>query len=194
MTMAHHQSRRAAGAIVAACALALTGCGSEAPDGAEVSEAVESAVAGATDAVTDGSLEEMQQDAEEMAEDMADGLEAQQEAEGGGSATLTAGDQTWTFDSVLCAFGEEEIGQEGAEFVLSSIQDGLQFYISIDDFGQFVSINDIEDFENPSVALYNDGAAEEFITLDGKNVSGEVTLIDENGGGEVESSFEGTCP
>ncbi|KAB7743839.1 hypothetical protein GA707_10100 [Nostocoides sp. F2B08] len=185
---------RAVAAILTAGALALSGCGSGAPDGAEVGEAVESAVAEATDAVTDGSLEEMQQDAEQMAEEMAEGLEAQQEAQGGGSATLTAGDQTWTFDRVLCAFGEEEIGQEGAEFVLSSIQDGLQFYVSIDEFGHFVSIDDVEDFENPSVALSNDGAAGEFITLDGKDVSGEVTMVDDTGADDVEASFEATCP
>ena len=185
---------RAAAAILTACALALSGCGSDAPEGTDVGEAVESAVAEATDAVTDGSLEEMQQDAEQMAEEMAESLEAQQEAQGGGSATLTAGGQTWTFDRVLCGFGEEEIGQEGAEFVLSSIQDGLQLYISIDEFGHFVSVDDIEDFENPSVSLSNDGAAGEFITLDGKDVSGEVTMVDDTGGGDVEASFEATCP
>ena len=192
--MGHHQCRRAAGAILAACALALTGCGSDAPEGAEVSEAVESAVAGASDAVTDGSLEEMQQDAEQMAEDMAEGLEAQQAAEGGGSATLTVGDRTWTFDRVLCAIGEEETGQEGAEFVLSSIQDGLQFYVSIDSFGHSVSLNDIEDFENPSIALTSEFGGEEFIQLDGKNVSGEMRMVQDDGTGGEPASFEGTCP
>ena len=185
---------RVATAIVAVGALALAGCGSDAPDGADVSEAVESAVAGATDAMTDGSLEEMQQDAEQMAEELADGLEAQQEAQGGGSATLTVGDSSWTFDRVLCAIGEEETGQEGAEFVLSSIQDGLQFYVSIDSFGHSVSLNDIEDFENPSVALVSEFGADEFIQLDGKNVSGEVTMVQEDGTGGEPATFEGTCP
>lgn len=189
-----HSTRRAAAALLAACALALTGCGSDAPDATDASEAVESAVAGATDGMTDGSLEEMQQGAEQMAEDLAEGLEAQQETQGGGSATLTVGDRTWTFDRVLCAIGEEETGQEGAEFVLSSIQDGVQFYVSIDSFGHSVSLNDIEDFENPSVALVSEFGADEFIQLDGTNVSGEVTMVQDDGTGGEPASFEGTCP
>jgi hypothetical protein len=173
-----------------AVALALTACGGGDPDGEDVTAAVESAADAAVEATSDADATES---LEEMAEEMADSLEAQQEAEGGGSATITAGDETWTFDSVLCAFGEEETGQEGAEFVLSSIQDGLQFYISIDDFGHSVSINDIEDFENPSVSLSSVGG-EDFITLDGKDASGEVTMTEDDGTGAVEASFEATCP
>ncbi|MCA1780748.1 MAG: hypothetical protein ABR500_07935 [Dermatophilaceae bacterium] len=184
---ARPRRRLIAPAMAAALALGLTACGNDGGDG--VADADPTTAVDAGTAAPDST-----EDLEEMVEGMTEDLEAQQDAEGGGSATLTAGDQTWDFDSVLCAFGEEEIGQEGAEFVLSSIQDGLQFYVSIDEFGHFVSINDIEDFENPSVALSNDGAAEEFITLDGKNLSGQVTMVDEEGAGNVEASFEGTCP
>lgn len=145
---------------------------------------VEDSLAGAT------STEEL----EEMVEGMVDDLEEQQQAQGGGSATLTVGDEEWTFDSVLCAFGEEEIGQEGAEVVVSSIQDGLQFYVSVDDFGHSVSLNDVENFEDPSVAISSDFAADDFIEVDGKDVSGEVLFVDEEGGPVGEGSFEATCP
>ncbi len=33
-----------------------------------------------------------------------------------GSATLTIGDQTWTFDNYYCAFGPEETGNERVSF------------------------------------------------------------------------------
>ena len=145
---------------------------------------VEDSLAGAT------STEEL----EDIVGGMVDDLEEQQETEGGGSAALTVGDEEWTFDAVLCAFGEEEIGQEGAEVVVSSIQDGLQFYVSIDDFGHSVSLHDVENFADPSVALSSDFAADDFIEVDGKDVSGEVLFVDEEGGPVAEGSFEATCP
>ena len=130
---------------------------------------------------------------EEIANEIVEDVEAVQEALGGGGFTITVGDQTWVFDRVLCAFGEEEIGQEGAEFVLSAIQDGLQAYLSIDTFGYGASIDDIEDFANPSVGFSNFGSAE--INLDGKNVSGSASFFDSVGdAGEVPGTFEGTCP
>lgn len=130
-----------------------------------------------------------------MADSMSDSLREQQEAAGGGSASLTVGDQTWEFDSVLCAFGPEEIGQEGAEFVLSSIQDDLQLYLSIDSFGHSVSLNDLADIADPSVALVS-VTMEEFIELDGKEASGEADFMDDatDSLDTMAGSFEATCP
>jgi hypothetical protein len=178
-------------ALALAAALGLAACGDGGTAEEDVTAAVESAAEAVVDATSDA---EATESLEEMAEEMADSLEARQDAQGGGSARLTAGDETWTFDSVLCAFGEEETGQEGAEFVLSSIQDGLQFYVSIDDFGHSVSLNDIEDFENPSVSLSSEFGAGEFITLDGKNAGGEMTMTADDGSGAVQASFEAVCP
>ena len=97
---------------------------------------------------------------------------------GSGSATLTVGGETWQFDSVLCAFGEQQIGQEGAEFVLSAIDNGLQLYATIDSYGHSVSLNDIEDFENPSVSLESDWSTGEFIELSGKQVRATALFVD----------------
>ena len=139
-------------------------------------------------------VEDFIEDPEGAAQDLAESIEEVQEARGGGSATLVVGDDTWTFESVLCAFGEDEIGQEGAEFVLSSIQDGLQMYASIDSFGHSVSLNDIQDFENPSVDLTAFG--DDFIELDGTSVRADTEFID--GTSEsfegVAGTFEATCP
>lgn len=179
-----------AGAI--ALALALSACGSaEDPTAADVTDAATSAVTDAQAAAEDAAA-----GAQDMVEEMKEDLEGQQAAQGGGSASLTVGGQTWDFDTVLCAIGEEETGQEGAEFVLSSIQDGLQFYVSIDSFGHSVSLNDIDNFDDPSVSLDSAMAsnAGDFIEVDGKSVSGQMAIWDELTGQEQDASFEGTCP
>lgn len=172
-----------------AALLLLSGCGSD--DGDESGTGSSDDTADEAQAGDDdGSASNLEESVDELVE----GLEEQQSNEGGGSAVLTVGDEEWRFDSVLCAFGPEEIGQEGAELVVSSIQDGLQFYVSIDDFGHSVSVDDIEDFENPSVSLSSRG--EDFIVVDGKNVSGQAAFSDGEDPTDpgTEGSFEVTCP
>ena len=184
--------------VILALAMALAACGGgddDQPAGAGSAVAVEdTADVGAADVSDEADAPETGDAAAETAEEAvvavateaADNLQEVQDARGGGSATLTVGDEIWVFDTVLCAFGEEEIRQEGAEFVLSSLQDGLQLYASIDSFGHSVSLNDIEDFTNPSVALsattgvarFN-GGPEEFVEVDGKAIRAEVILDDE---------------
>ena len=122
--------------------------------------------------------------------------QAQAGSDGPGSASVTVGDMTWQFDNALCAFGEEQIGQSGAEFVLSSTQDGIQFYLSIDDFGHRATVDDVADFENPTVSLSSADGAEPFITVDGKDISGRADFIDftTDSTEGIPGSFEGVCP
>ena len=147
--------------------------------------------------------EEAAQQVEDLAEDLTESLEQQQEAVGGGGATLTVGDTTWTFDSVLCAFGPEEIGQEGAEFVLSSLKDGLQLYVNIDSFGHSVSLDDVADFQNPSVSLSAEkftaalnGAPEEFVEVNGKEITSTALFVDGTTDDlePIEGVLAATCP
>lgn len=184
-------------AVTGILALALSACAADQP-AADVEEAV-SSMASAAAEISAMSSEEAEDMASEMSDDMSDLASTLEEMQDGGSASITVGDETWSFDGVLCAIGEEQTGQEGAEFVLSAIGDGVQLYISIDDFGHSVSLTDIEDFENPSVALEAStlmGGDQEFIVLDGKSVHGDADFMDI----ESESldttagSFEGTCP
>jgi hypothetical protein len=139
-------------------------------------------------------VDELVEDPEGFADDLVDSLEEQQNSQGGGSATLVVGDQTWTFGPVLCAFGPDEIGQEGAEFVLSAIQDGLQMYVSIDNFGTFITLDDIKDFENPAVSIGSSGGAS--IEIDGKSVSADAEFIDSiaDAFATIPGTFEATCP
>lgn len=147
--------------------------------------------------------EEALEQAEDLAEDLTESLEEQQEAIGGGGATLTVGDATWMFDSVLCAFGPEEIGQEGAEFVLSSLQEGLQLYVSIDSFGHSVSLDDVADFQNPSVSLSAEkftaalnGGPEEFVEVNGKEITSTALFVDGTTDDlePIEGTLVATCP
>lgn len=131
-----------------------------------------------------------------MADDMVENLEEQQAVSGGGKAKFTAGDNSWEFDSVICAFGEVEIGQEGAEFVLSSIQDGFQLYLSIDARGHSMSLEDVKDFDNPSISLAQDDSLVDFLVLEGKNASGEAPVLDwtEDSPTTIPAKVEATCP
>lgn len=195
---------------------ALAACGGSDPDTdqiiADAQDSIDEALENADD-LTESALDEAEgalddaldaaeeagvdtSAAEDLADDVASSLQDVQDAAGGGGATLTVGDMTYEFESLLCAFGPEQIGQEGAELVVSSLQDGTQFYVSIDSFGHNVSLNDIEDFENPSVSLTSEFGAGEFIELDGKDFSGSVDFIDDTTDSlePVPGSFSGTCP
>jgi hypothetical protein len=173
-------------ALLGLIALIAAACGSSSPDPGS---------APAADTAPSGvNVDELVEDPEGVVDDLVDSLEEQQNSQGGGSATLVVGDQTWTFGPVLCAFGPDEIGQEGAEFVLSAIQDGLQMYVSIDDFGTFITLDDIKDFENPSVSIGSSGGAS--IEIDGKSVRAAGEFIDSIADAfeTIPGTFEATCP
>ena len=194
---------------VMVAAITLAGCGGDDTTDPASEEATGGATATtAPDAATSPAPSDLEASAaasaQDMADDMVEDLEDTQEAVGGGGATLAVGDESWTFDSVLCAFGEEEIGQEGAELVVSSIQDGLQLYVSIDQFGHSITLDDVEDFENPSVSLLAGspvtslgGGEEEFIDVDGKDVTAEAQFTDalsDDLNAMTPGTLEATCP
>jgi len=194
------------GGLVLVLVLVLAACGSEDPAEEAAQDAVDAIGEATEDATADAAeaLEELGDDPEQLAGDLAEDLESQQEAVGGGDAELTVDGQTWTFDSVLCAFGPEEIGDEDAEFVLSAISDGLQLYVSIDGFGHSVTLDDIDDFEDPSVGWAAGGPIasmagddEEFVELDGKQVRAEAQFrdsVDEMSGTTAQGTLAATCP
>lgn len=191
--------RRSAGLLLV-CTMVLAACGSDDPVDDPADDAAQDAVETVEEATEDAeeALEELGDDPEEFAEDLADDLEEQQEAVGGGGAELTVDGETWTFDSVLCAFGPEEIGDEDAEFVLSAIGDGLQLYVSIDGFGHSVTLDDIENFEDPSVGWSaGDLIAAEFVEIDGKQIRAEAEFLDsrdELPSTTAQGTLEATCP
>jgi hypothetical protein len=182
--------------------LLLVACGSGDPSEEEAQDVVDAVEEGMQDA--EEVLEDLPEELDELAEQLTEELEEQQAASGGGGAELTIDGETWTFDSALCAFGPDEIGDEDAEFVLSALADGLQLYVSIDGFGHVVTLDDIEDFEDPSVVwsagdltFGMGGNAEEFIEVDGKQVRAEAEFIDardEMLSTTAPGTLEATCP
>jgi hypothetical protein len=187
-----------AAAALAALAIGLTGCGGDDDAGPDATgpDATEPAGASAGDDSTDG-------DDDDADDDDASG--AEESSGGGGTATLTVGGTTYEFSGVLCAFGDETRNEDW-DFTLSAIQDGMQLSAERaaegGRFGDSIALDDIEDFENPSVSWTAPAFApgsptdESFVEIDGKNVSAEV---DFSGGTSddltaVPGTLTATCP
>ena len=111
-------------------------------------------------------------------------------AGGSGQAILTVGDNTWTFDGPYCAFGTDQTQNERVSFsggafgkveghraqLDATIQDPQkQGRYEGDGIIYSVSLNDVEDFENPVVGWSSVrglvGSADTEFTIDGKHVT-----------------------
>ncbi len=134
-------------------------------------------------------------DPEAAASALASGLEDAQNQVGGGSATLTVGGESYTFDSVLCAFGSET-GNPDFDFSLSAIGDGMQ--LSADSgptYGDNVTLDDIENFDNPKVGWSSQ--SDDFLTIADPDVSGSsdfTDTTDETGQTSKSGELVATCP
>lgn len=149
----------------------------------------------------------------------ADGAAPTEEDTGGGgdgSATLTIGDETWEFTGYYCAFGPEETRNDRVSFSSGAFGESaegvrLQLDVTIqdtDEQGRYegegtihsVSLDDVEDFENPSVA-WNAvsgivGESAYYIQIDGKSIHAEAAF-DDGTTDAIESTpgtFDGSCP
>jgi hypothetical protein len=114
---------------------------------------------------------------------------------GTGSATLTIGDETWEFDSFQCAFGYDATQSQIFSFSSNAFGEDsggarVQFQVDIeDDSGQErfegagvifgITLDDIEDFENPSVSWEARGPDPEVIVqIDGDRVTAQGVFDD----------------
>lgn len=136
---------------------------------------------------------------------------------GSGGATLTIGSESWTFDDVFCAFSPEEAGNDRISFTMTGFTetaDGVRVQLDAtivdreeqgryegDGVTYIISINDVEDFENPAVGwssmwgLFRESV--NIIQVDGKSVTAEVTFdneLTEDVIEETPGTLEGTCP
>jgi hypothetical protein len=116
-------------------------------------------------------------------------------AMGSGSATLTIGEETWEFDFFQCAFGYDATQSQVFSFSSNTFgqDDGgarVQMQANIqDDSGQErfegegviydVTIDDIDDFENPSVAWQARGPADEIVVeINGDQITAQGVFDD----------------
>jgi hypothetical protein len=135
---------------------------------------------------------------------------------GSGSATLTIGDESWSFDDVRCGFSQEETYLPMQSFVLSAFGEtatGIRIELSaviLDDqrAGRYegkgvsyaVSLFDAVDDENPALnwasltGLFWE--VEPVIKVDGKNVMANTTFQDNVtlSGDKIPGTLQATCP
>lgn len=116
-----------------------------------------------------------------------------------GGIVLTIGDQVWEFPGAQCAFYNARAGDDGSEWNVSNVQDGLQVYVYVTPSVAEVTIDDITNGGNPTVSWIAGGDAVS-LTVDGDDIVAEGTFTDNVGGsaptaGKLEAScaswFEG---
>jgi hypothetical protein len=196
------------------CAVALSACGD---DDDETVTGDDNSPA-ASDAANGDESDEDGDDAQDEGDDADDGSEPGDGGGGGsGQATLTIGDETWEFASVGCVFSAEEARNPDFPFNLSAFGEsstGARIQLTADIYdpsGQErhegagvshdISLHDVDDFENPSVAWDSiggvlAGGAETVLQVDGKSVHGEA-VFDDDKTDEIETvpgTLQVMCP
>lgn len=117
---------------------------------------------------------------------------------GSGAVTLTVGDRTWEFDGFDCAFESSGLLNDGTTLGtnLFGEVEGVRIQMQIDVYddgdAQF-TMDDIEDFENPSVSYLE--TTDITVDVDGNTItaSGDVTDQASESFDVVPMTFEGEC-
>lgn len=211
-----HPTRLTTIVLLASIALLVAACGGEDEEptpspapatGTEAPAAETEAPAAVTEAPTPA----------DGATDADDGTDSDEAADAGapGVAVLTIGEETWTFDGIYCAEGPEAAGNDRISFTLSvldSIDDTrVQLDATIQDPEEqgrlegdgviySVTLTDVEDFEDPSIAWSAPSPFAQLdvplISVDGKQVAAEGPFDDERTEEfeEVPGTLSATCP
>ena len=176
---------RSGASVLIVLALVLAACGGE------------SAGSDDTVAETDGaSAETTVAQSESESEGSSDGAAESGPAGGPGSATLTIGDQVYEFDNYYCAEGTENTRNDSVPFssgAFGQVEDArVQLDASMYDpdgrdsmeaegVSFSVTLNDIDDFENPTVAWADSflAAAPPVFEYDGSTLRIEAEFDDE---------------
>lgn len=125
-----------------------------------------------------------------------------------GTAKLTIGDESWTFEIFSCGFTPEENGDENLLFDLKAqgeTSDGVEIWLtaSIDQVfvvGHDIALRDIGSFSDPVISwtahvLLSDDE-EGFITIDGKRITASAMFQNDKtdrGVGEMAGTFTANC-
>jgi hypothetical protein len=123
----------------------------------------------------------------------ADSSDSSPAADAPGGIVLTIGDQVWEFPGAQCAFLNAKAGEDGSEWNVSNVQDGLQVYVYVDSFVSEVTIDDITNGGNPTVSWADEGDAVS-LTVNGDDIVAEGTFTDNVGGsGPTTGKLEASC-
>lgn len=111
------------------------------------------------------------------------------------AATLAIGGQTWTFDRVLCAFGDDT-GQDDISFSLSARQEGRQLDAQISErFGHTIDVSPLRGDGSDAWNAGEAGAgAENFIQIDADRVTAGATFTNSATGETAEGTLTADCP
>lgn len=138
---------------------------------------------------------------------------------GSGGATLTIGGESWTVSNIYlsCAFSPEEAGNDRVSFSMTGFTetaDGVRVQLDAtiqdtkeqgrykgDGVIHIISLDDIDDLENPavgwSVMTGAFGPSVDIIQVDGKSVTAETTFdnkLTDDVVEETSGTLEGICP
>lgn len=135
---------------------------------------------------------------------------------GSGNATLTIGDESWSFDDVVCAFSLEQTFIRKQSFTLSAFGEtaegvGIELTVAIldeqedgryerDGVSYGILLDDVDNSENPTLAWVSQaglfGEVEPVILVDGKDVTSDTTFVDHViiTGEEIPGTLRATCP
>lgn len=133
-----------------------------------------------------------------------------------GSATLTIGDESWSFDDVRCGFSQEETFLRKQSFYLSAFgetADGVRIELSAtilddqengryegDGVSYAIILEDAQDYENPTLSWVSltglFGEVEPVIQVDGKNVTADTIFQDHVtiSGDKIPGTLKAACP
>lgn len=136
---------------------------------------------------------------------------------GSGAATLTIGSESWTVHNVFCTFSPEDAGNARISFSVSGATEtagGVRVHLDAtiqdpkeqgryegDGVIHTISIDDIDNFENPTVGWSSIkgafGDKGDIIHVDGKSVTVETTFDNSLTHDVIEETpgkLEGICP
>lgn len=123
----------------------------------------------------------------------ADSSDSPSAADPPGGIVLTIGDQVWDFPGAQCAFYNARAGEEGSEWNVSNVQDGLQVYVYVEGGIEEVTIDDIANGGNPTLSWIAAGDALT-LTVNGDDIVAEGTFTDNVGGSSpTEGTLEASC-
>lgn len=201
---------RVLGVVVLVLAIGLVGCGGDGE--ADGSTSV------TTGADVDTTVPEEDSEDTTTTTEAATTTEAVASGAGPGEATLTVGDETWTFDNYLCAFGYDATQSQTFSFSSTSFGEHstgarVQMLVDIadesgggryqgDGVEAIITINDISDFENQAVSWEANSSDGVFgtgpfdVVVEGDSVAVASANFDSGLTDEREAvpgTFQGTC-